>query len=34
MVTGVVFPVDAGTSAGTPSYPPLPALLTPTTEHP
>lgn len=29
-VTGVVFPVDAGTSAGTPSYPSLPAMFTTT----
>ena len=27
-VTGVVFPVDAGAHAGTPSYPALPALFT------
>src|SRR4051812_15412996 len=27
-VTGVVFPVDAGTAAGTPAYPPGPAMFT------
>ena len=31
-VTGVVFPVDAGTAAGTPSYPALPAMLATTSE--